>query len=199
MYLTLRVGGGMLAILALCVLTYFFGPIVPTLAAIGLLLISIAVQPSPKTLVPLLGAFAFVLLVAPFAYADTTVAIGDLWVGLQPYIVAAIGALITAAVGWLIMVANKKLGISIDDSMRSSLQTAATNAAGLVLNQLGNQLSGVKVDVKNQLVADAVNYVIKAAPDAVAHFGLTPDVIAQKIVALLPQVANTTTSAPAKS
>lgn len=146
-----------------------------------------------------LFAVAFALLFAPFAYADTTVAVGDLWTGLQPYIVAAIGALITAAVGWLIMLANKKLGISIDDSMRRSLQTAATNAAGLVLNQLGNQLSGVKVDVKNQLVADAANYVIKAAPDAVAHFGLTPDAIAQKIVALLPQVANTTTPASAKS
>jgi hypothetical protein len=80
-----------------------------------------------------------------------------------------------------------KLGVSIDDSMRASLQTAATNAAGLVLNSLGNNLSGVVVDVKSSLIADAVNYMIKAAPDAIAHFGLTPDLIAQKILALLPQ------------
>lgn len=142
-----------------------------------------------------LAAPALLLLAAGVAYADTTVVVGDLWTGVVPYIVAAVGALISAAVGWLIVLVNKKLGISIDDSMRNSLQTAATNAAGLVLAQLGNQLSGVKVDVKNQLVADAVNYVIRAAPDAVAHFGLTPDLIAQKIVALLPQVANTTKTA----
>ncbi len=40
---------------------------------------------------------------------------------------------------------------------------------------------------------------LKAAPDAVAHFGLTPDAIAQKILALLPQVANTTTTATTPS
>jgi hypothetical protein len=133
------------------------------------------------------------------AYADTTIAVGDIWSGVLPYIVAAIGAVITFLVGWVLNLLKTKLGVSIDDSMRASLQTAATNAAGLVLNQLGNQLSGTKIDVGNQFVADAVNYVLKAAPDAVAHFGLTPDAIAQKILALLPQVANTTTTATAPS
>jgi hypothetical protein len=56
-----------------------------------------------------------------------------------------------------------KLGVSIDDSMRASLQTAATNAAGRVFNWLGNTLQDKKVDVGNQFVADAVNHVIKAA------------------------------------
>lgn len=141
-----------------------------------------------------LAAPALLLFAAPGAYADTTIAVGDIWSGIVPYIVAAIGALISAAVGWLIYLVNKKLGISIDDSMRSSLQTAATNAAGLVLNKLGNQLAGTKIDVKNQYVAEAVNYVLTAAPDAIKHFGLTPDLVAQKILALLPQVANTTTT-----
>lgn len=138
------------------------------------------------------AAPTILLLVATSAYADTTIAIGDIWSGIVPYIVAAIGALISAAVGWLIYLVNKKLGISIDDSMRNSLQTAATNAAGLVLNKLGNQIAGAKIDVKNQYVAEAVNYVLTAAPDAIKHFGLTPDLVAQKILALLPQVANTT-------
>ena len=93
------------------------------------------------------------------------------------------------------MLLKNKLGVSIDDSMRASVQTAATNAAGLVLNQLGNSLQGKTITVGTPFIADAVNYVLKNAPDAVAHFGLTPDAIAQKIIALLPQVANTTTTA----
>lgn len=151
---------------------------------------------------PVKAALCAVLFTAAFissAMADTTIAVGDIWSGVVPYIIATIGAVITFLVGWVLNLLKTKLGVSIDDSMRASLQTAATNAAGLVLNQLGNQLSGTKIDVGNQFVADAVNYVLKAAPDAVAHFGLTPDAIAQKILALLPQVANTTTTATAPS
>jgi hypothetical protein len=144
------------------------------------------------------AAPVLLLLAIGSASADTSIAAGDVWSAIQTYIAAAVGALISAGVGWLIVLLNRKLGLSIDDSMRSSLQTAATNAAGLVLNQFGNRLSGVKIDVKNELIADAVNYVLQAAPDAVAHFGLTPDLIAQKILALLPQVANATSSSAAR-
>jgi uncharacterized membrane protein len=140
------------------------------------------------------AAFAapvFLLLAVSAARADALVAVGEIWTGLVPYIVAAIGALISAAVGWLVYLVNRKLGLSIDDSLRDSLQTAAANAAGLVVNGLGNRLSGVTIDVRSELVADAVNYVLKAAPDAVAHFCLTPEAVAEKILALLSRVAGT--------
>jgi hypothetical protein len=141
------------------------------------------------------AAFAapvFLLFAVSAARADALVAIGEIWTGLVPYIVAAIGALISAAVGWLVYLVNKKLGLSIDDSLRDSLQTAAANAAGLVVNGLGHRLSGATIDVRSELVAGAVNYVLKAAPDAVVHFGLTPEAVAEKILALLPRVAGTT-------
>ena len=144
-----------------------------------------------------LVAVAFLLSLVCLASAlagDTTVDATTFWGWLMPYVASAIGAVISFLVGWVLVLLKSKLGISIDDSMRDSLQTAATNAAGLLLNKLGNQLPGT-IDVKNQFVADAVNYVLKAAPDAINHFGLTPDAIAQKIIALLPQVANTTTTA----
>jgi hypothetical protein len=135
----------------------------------------------------------------PQADTTTSVDIGGFWTALLPYIASAVGGLITFLVGWVLVLVKSKLGLSIDDSMRASLQTAATNATGLVLNKLGNTLNGKTVDVGNVLVADAVNYVMKAAPDAIAHFGLTPDAIAQKILALLPQVANTTITATTPS
>jgi len=136
-----------------------------------------------------LAAPVLLLPAVSAARADALVVVGDIWTGLVPYVVAVIGALISAAVGWLVYLVNKKLGLSIDDSLRDSLQTAAANAAGLVLAGLGSRLSGMTLDVRSALVADAVNYVLKAAPDAVAHFGLTPEAVAQKILALLPQVA----------
>jgi hypothetical protein len=60
---------------------------------------------------------------------------------------SAVGALITFLAGWVLVLLKSKLGLSIDDSIRASIQTAATNAAGLVLNKLGNTLNGKTVDV----------------------------------------------------
>lgn len=143
--------------------------------------------------------FAAAFVSSAFA-ADTGIITGaDIAGFIMPTIQAVITALILYGVGWLALLLKTKLGVSIDDSMRASIQTAATNAAGLVLNQLGNQLQGKTIEVGTPFIADAVNYVLKNAPDAVAHFGLTPETIAEKIIALLPQIANTTTTATTPS
>jgi len=123
-----------------------------------------------------------------------TVDLSGVWGDVMSYVASIVGVAISALVGWVFMLLKTKIGLSIDDSMRASLQAAATNAAGLVLNKLGNALPG-SVEISNPLIAEAVQYVLKAAPDAIKHFGLTPDALAEKIVAALPQVANTTKSA----
>lgn len=128
---------------------------------------------------------------AAYADASTSVDVGGIWGAVQPVITAVVTALIGYVSLALVSLLKQRTGIQLDDSMRDSLQTAVTNGAGLVLNKLGNQLQGKTVDVKNSFVAEAVNYVIKAAPGAISHFGLSPDDIAHKVVALLPQVANT--------
>lgn len=152
-----------------------------------------------KNLLSWVGALALaVMSFAAPAMAQTTVGAGDVYSAFLPYLLAIVGAAVSTLIGWVLLTVNKKLGISIDDSMRNSLQTAARNGAGLLLNQLGNQLQGKTIDVKSPALAEAVNYVIKAAPDALAHFGLTPEMIEQKIIALLPQVANTAAPPPVK-
>jgi hypothetical protein len=89
----------------------------------------------------------------------------------------------------------EKIGLDMDALHRQALQTALTNAAGQALNRLGNELKGKVIEVNNPAVANAVNSVIKAAPDAVRYFRLEerPSEIAEKIIGKLPQVANTVT------
>lgn len=128
---------------------------------------------------------------AAFAQSATAVDVGGAWNAFQTWTITIVTVAVSALVGWLLLLLKQKTGLSIDDSMRDALQTALTNAAGLVLNRLGNQLQGKTIDVHNELVAEALNYVLKAAPAAIAHFGLTPDLLRQKIVAKLPQIANT--------
>lgn len=155
---------------------------------------------------------------AQFAPPTTTVDVGKEYSVLQPILMtvgAAAASVITAVIAWVGTLAAAwlkkklnltdaeadKLGLEIDAKHREALQTALTNAAGLALNKLGNDLKGRTVDVRSEAVAGAIDTVFKSAPDAVAYFGLQnkPSLIAEKIVAKLPQVANTTAAAPAAS
>lgn len=141
--------------------------------------------------------FAVLFVGTAFAQSTTTVDVGAAWTSLQTWAITFATLAISALVGWLLLLLKQKTGLSIDDSMRDALQTAVTNAAGLVLNKLGNQLQGKVIDVHNPFVAAAVNYVLMSAPKAIEHFGITPESIKEKIVAKLPQIANT--AAPANA
>jgi hypothetical protein len=89
----------------------------------------------------------------------------------------------------------QQIGLEIDSAHRDALQSAITNAAGIALNRLGNQLAGTTVDVHSEAVASALNSALKSAPDAIAYFGLDkqPQRLAELIVGKIPQIANTAT------
>jgi hypothetical protein len=162
-----------------------------------------------KKLLVAATAMAAMTVAASAQDASTTVEAEKLNTVLMPILMAigsAAATVVTALAGLAVMWIKKQLnlsdaqaaavGLQIDQAHRDSLQTALTNAAGLALNSLGNDLKGRVIDVKNPAVANAINSVLDAAPDAVKYFGLdkAPNAIAEKIVAKLPQVANTTTS-----
>jgi hypothetical protein len=142
------------------------------------------------------GAFAAGILcgAATMALAQTATSnaapLTELWSAVQTWILTVVGAVVPSVIGWVSITLKNKLGISIDDSMRNALQTATTNAAGLVLNKIGNQLQGKVLDI-GQIGNEMVKYVLNNVPDATKHFGLTEERVAQMILAKVPQIANT--------
>jgi hypothetical protein len=85
---------------------------------------------------------------------------------------------------------------------RELLETALTNAAGLVVMKAGDKLNGMVVDVHSPLIAEGVSQVNLWAQSAVQRFGLTPDDLAKKLInkigvitASNPAVTPTTTPA----
>lgn len=129
---------------------------------------------------------AFVLAFITSAHAD--ISVGQAFGAWREYIDAIMTALIVGLVGIVLELLRRKLGISIEDSQRQALQTALTNAAGLAVNRLDSALAGKTVTTKNEAVDEAINYVLRSAPDAVARFGLTPSAIREKIEAKLAQI-----------
>lgn len=131
----------------------------------------------------ILIAMALVMAAAP-AYAQGTVVDGGSIFGIfKPYLVELIGLVITAILGYALKILRDKTGIDIDAKHRDTIQSALTNGAGLVIARAGDHMSGLKVDVKNEVIADAVNYVLRSAPDAIKHFGLTPGDLRKRIEA----------------
>lgn len=118
---------------------------------------------------------ALVFVSAPAFAQSTVIDGGSIFGAWKPYIVEVVGIAVAAIIGLLAAAAKKWLGITIEAGLRDTLQTALTNGAGLALNKIEAATAGMKIDVKNAAVAEAVTYVMKGAPDAIAHFGLTPE------------------------
>jgi hypothetical protein len=135
-----------------------------------------------------LGAALFVLVSAP-AFAQTQVPVESIYGVLQPYLLAVVSVIATAIVGWLAELLRRKFNLDIDAAHRDALQTALVNGAGLLIGKAGSAIADRKIDLKSAVLAEAVNYVLQAVPDAIRHFGITPEAVAEKLQAKLPQVA----------
>jgi hypothetical protein len=134
-----------------------------------------------------LAAALFVFVSAP-AFAQTEVAVEGIYNVLQPYLLAVVSVVATAIVGWLAELVRRKFNLDIDAAHREALQTALTNGAGLLIGKAGGAVAGRKLDLKSAALAEAVNYVLAAVPDAIRYFGITPEAVAEKLQAKLPQI-----------
>lgn len=129
------------------------------------------------------------------AFAQGIINVGAAFGAWQPYVDSIVGAIITALLTWVLMIVRTKLNVSIDDSMRATLETFLKNQAASLIADGAVKFSGLTVEVKSQALASAANAALTLIPDTVAHFGLTPEVLAQKIIDAVPQ--NTTAAAVA--
>lgn len=144
-----------------------------------------------RLLVLSVATLAFVAIFLAAAAAQTTTApttTVSLWDALGPWassIAAALAAVIIAFLGWVTETIRQKTGIQIDVLRSETLQAAITNGAGKAVVLLGDRLKTVTIDVRSPVVKEAVDYVLRSAPEAVKHFGLSPDQLAEKIIAKL--------------
>lgn len=131
----------------------------------------------------LLGALLALAFVLPAFAQSTTVPVAGLYDLIASFLLPIVSVLVAAIGGYLANLLRIKFGLQIEEQHRNAFQTALTNAAGLAIAKGKDIAAGKSVDVKNPAIADAVNYVIAAAPDALKYFGITPAAIAEKVTA----------------
>lgn len=108
---------------------------------------------------------------------------------LEPYVNAIVQALILAGVTYLGNWLRTKYKVEVDQKHREALTAFLQNQASSLIADGAVSLQGKKINVDNAQLANAASAVLTRIPDAAKHFGLTPDVVAGKIVDAIPQIA----------
>jgi hypothetical protein len=106
---------------------------------------------------------------------------------LEPYVDSAANALILALVGYMATVLKTKWNIDLDQGHRNALTTFLQNRAASLISDGAVRMSGKSVQVDNAMLARAANQASLAIPGVLKRFGLTPDVVAAKIIDAIPQ------------
>lgn len=105
---------------------------------------------------------------------------------LEPYADALAQALIAAGFAWFM---KSKYSTMLDETSRNALETFAKNRASSLIADGFVKMDGKTVDVHSAALGNEAAKAATMIPDALKRFGLTPDVVAAKIVDAIPQVA----------
>lgn len=132
---------------------------------------------------------AFWLLVlglVPAQAADTTVSFAPIIEWLLPLVRDTLIAGLTALAAWALALFKNKTGLDIEARHREALQSAIQRGVDYALN-LKMPEGKLTLDVKNEMIALAADYVIRHTPDAMKYFGITASGLSERIIARLPQ------------
>lgn len=134
------------------------------------------------------------LLPAAAMAQDTVVTLPDNLVGfIVQTLFLVVSGVITVFLPILLNKLVKRYNLQIEREQRDALKATFTNAAGGLLQNLGERARGLKLDVHNPDIASAVARALEGAPDAIKSAGLDEREIARRILEKIPQIP----SAPA--
>lgn len=132
------------------------------------------------------AAVLFVLLLPVAAFAqETVVAVGDVLNPWLTLLLAFAGVVVPALGTWAAAELRRRTGIVIQQAHMNTLQTALLNGAGLLKVKAVQMANNVTIDARHPAIREAILYVNNSAPDAIAYFGLTPESLAEKLIAKL--------------
>ena len=88
----------------------------------------------------------------------------------------------------------KLSALEIDDATRATVDQGLEKALGYGIAQLHAEAAaltggGLTIDVKSQILKSAASFALDHIPDALAHFGITPDQLAGMVEARLGMLA----------
>ncbi len=127
-------------------------------------------------------------LLIDVAFAQETVTGKSLFGWLRPYIDELVGIIIAAFVGWVAYFVQKYTGLKISAEHRAVVDAFVRRKAAELVSDGMVKVEGLEFKVSNPALAAVAKQAETAIPLAVNYFGLTPEKIAERINAALPQI-----------
>lgn len=125
---------------------------------------------------------------------DATINAGDLVSPWLQLLLATATVVIPALGAWAAAELRRRTGVAIEVAHMQTFQQALINGAGLLVIKAQQMANTQTIDVRHPAIRDAINYVNQSAPDAIKYFGVTPESIAEKIIAKLGLINSTPTT-----
>jgi hypothetical protein len=124
-----------------------------------------------------------------------------LWQGLEPYLIAAIGAVITIVSSWLCLQIKTYMDITVNTALSERLNRSAENAAGYVISQIEGPVANLVIHIDSPMVSSGLVYLQTHIPTVIAQLNFTPQQLRELILAKLgqAQVAASATTSQAMS
>jgi hypothetical protein len=146
----------------------------------------------------IIAALAVLCLPAlALAQDDTAVSVAPLVDFVLPILFTVISGIVTVMLPILLTKLATKFNLQIEQEKRDALQVTFTNAAGGLVQALGDRARLLKIDVGNPHVRDAIARALQGSPEALLWAGLSSEEIARRILEKIPQITQATGSQPA--
>ena len=141
------------------------------------------------------------MLIEPMAtpVVTSTFTLLPLYQGLEPYLVAAIGGIITVVGAWLCLQIKTYMNITVDASLSAQLNQAAMNAATRVIAGMEGPIANLPIDIDSPMVTEGAQYVLSHIPSVLEQLNYTPQQLRELVLAKLgaAQIVASSTSSMA--
>lgn len=140
---------------------------------------------------------AIVTVGTAYAQTDTRVPVAPILEVLMPYILAALGTIITAILGWAAAAFQRWTNIKIEAQHREALHSALMTGATAAAAKYGPRVGELSIDVRSKIARDAIIWAVKSVPEALAYFKIAPEQDYDKLKTMAESKVGILSEAPA--
>jgi len=112
---------------------------------------------------------------------DSVISTAGIVADLEPYIVAAIGAIVAALGTFIAVQIQRYTGVVVQQATIDKVDKYIADKAAQAVAAAGDNLAKTQINVGSPIVADLTNKVVEALPKELDALGLGEDAVAHKL------------------
>lgn len=104
---------------------------------------------------------------------------------LYTYVIGLLSIALLTVATWAVSKLGTKFNLDNNEALRNLIEDAIHAAINFAIQKLHEQGKRFTIETEKESLAMIVNYVINSIPEALAHFGITPERVEEMVKARL--------------